>query len=202
MEETDRTERRDGEGCSDHPSEILVSCTWCEKLHRTGHPLDFDPICATCAARDSIMRALGMHGPLQLSNQAIDEALTRTAPGNYALGYMDGETFVVLCVGRSDSDLRGRLHEWVGAASHYDRHAPAYKAPWSSRRRAVRPMGEPVPSRVGNCVASSYTSFAYSYASCADTAFDKECRNYQRFGGNRKLDNETPPARDAFRANA
>ncbi len=48
------------------------------------------------------------------STKAIDEVLTRTSPGNNALGYMDDDTFNVFYVGRSDSDVSERLHEWVG----------------------------------------------------------------------------------------
>jgi hypothetical protein len=46
------------------------------------------------------MRSLEMNGSYPLSDDAIDGALTRTSPGNYALGYMDGDTFNVFYVGR------------------------------------------------------------------------------------------------------
>jgi hypothetical protein len=42
-------------------------------------------------------------------------------------------------------------------------------------------------------VESSYTRFAYSYASSAEAAFEKECRNYDDFGGSAGLDNEAHP---------
>jgi hypothetical protein len=38
-------------------------------------------------------------------------------------------------------------------------------------------------------------SIAYSYAPSAEEAFAKECRNYDDFGGSRRLDNAGPPAR-------
>ncbi len=28
---------------------LLVSCTWCERLHAAEDPLEFNPICSTCA---------------------------------------------------------------------------------------------------------------------------------------------------------
>jgi len=116
-------------------------------------------------------------------------------PGNYALGYMEDGTFVVFYVGRSDSDVRHRLHDWVGAPSRYDRYAPASKAAWTSRYSALMPLGAPALGRVGVDVDSSYTRFAYSYAPSAEAAFEKECRNYDDFGGCDELDNEAHPVR-------
>jgi hypothetical protein len=182
---------------SERPSAIvrkaspLVSCFWCERLHPGEHPLS---VCPACAARYSTLRSLEMNGSYPLSNEAIDEMLTRTSPGNYALGYMDETTFVVFYVGRSDSDLRERLHDWVGAPSRYDRYAPASKAAWASRRSGPMPLGAPALGRVGVGVDSSYTRFAYSYAPSAEAAFEKECRNYDDFGGSGELDNEAYPA--------
>ena len=41
----------------------------------------------------------------------------------------------------------------------------------------------------------STTRFAYSYAPSAAAAFEKECRNYDAFGGSKWLDNGAPPVR-------
>jgi hypothetical protein len=144
------------------------------------------------------MRSLEMSGSYPLNDEAIDAALTRTSPGNYALGYMDGDTFCVFYVGRSDSDVRKRLHEWVGTPSRYDRYAPASKAAWASRGSDLMPPGLSAPALgpVGNA-DSSYTRFAYGYAASAEAAFEKECRNYDDFGGSGDLDNEAPPSREA-----
>src|SRR5688572_12907519 len=73
---------------------------------------------------------LQMSGSYPLTDRSIDEQIMRTSPGNYALGYLEGDTFSVFYVGRSDSDLRAKLHTWVGAASEFDRHAFAGKASW------------------------------------------------------------------------
>lgn len=168
----------------------LVSCFWCERLHPGEHPLS---VCLTCAARYSTMRSLEMSGSYPLSDEAIDEVLTRMSPGNYALGYMDGDTFNVFYVGRSDSDVRQRLHEWVGMPSRYASHASLAKAPWGVRHRKQFPVEVPALGRVGNA-ESSYTRFAYSYARSAEEAYAKEWRNYDTFGGSQGLDNETRPA--------
>jgi hypothetical protein len=137
-----------------------------------------------------------MSGSYQLSDHAIDEALTRTSPGNYALGYLDGDTFDVFYVGRSDSDVRRRLHEWVDMPSRYTSYASPAKAPWGVHRRGQCPVDAPALRRVGSA-ESSYTRFAYSYARSADEAYAKEWRNYDAFGGSRSLDNETQPASTA-----
>ncbi len=196
-------ERSEGRDFTDGPSDLvheallLVTCIYCGKLHRAKNPLEFNPVCSSCAARNSIMRSLKTNGSYPLSNEAIDEVLTRTSPGNYALGYMDDTTFVVFFVGRSDSDVKRRLQDWVGAPSRYDRYAPASKAAWACRRSGRMPLNAPALGRVGFDVDSSYTHFAYSYAPSAKAAFEKECRNYADFGGSNELDNEAYPVRMA-----
>ena len=167
----------------------LQSCFWCERLHPGAHPLS---VCPLCTAGFSTMRWLEMSGSYPLSDEAIDEALTRTSPGNYALGYLDGETFSVFYVGRSDSDLRRRLHEWVGMPSGHETHASAAKAAWAVHRRGPLPVDVPMLGRVGRA-ETSYTRFAYSYARSAEDAYAKEWRNYDTFGGSRELDNEAQP---------
>jgi len=146
------------------------------------------------------MRSLEMNGSYPLSDKAIDEALTRTSPGNYALGYMDGDTFNVFYVGRSDSDVRQRLHEWVGMPSQYENYASPAKASWGVHRRGQLPVDAPALGRVGNA-ESSYTRFAYSYARSAEEAYAKEWRNYDTFGGSHGLDNESRPVSAAATGN-
>ena len=174
----------------DRASEIVrASCFWCERLHQAEHPLS---VCPTCAASHP-MRLLEMSGPYSLSDDAIDENLTRASPGNYALGYMDGTTFMVFYVGRSDSDVKQRLHDWVGAPSRYARYAPSTWRVYASRWDGPLPRGAPALDHMGMGVDSSYTGFAYSYAASADAAFEKECRNYHDFGESGGLDNEAHP---------
>ena len=153
-------------------------------------------VCPHGVARKPILRLLEMSGSFPLSDEAIDEVLTQTSPGNYALGYMDGDAFQVFYVGRSDSDVRQRLHEWVGRPSSSKSYAPAAMAPWGVHHRGPLPVDAPALARVASA-ESSYTRFAYSYASSAETAFEKECRNYDDLGGSRQLDNEASPSREA-----
>jgi hypothetical protein len=174
--------------------DLLASCFWCGCVHPAPHPLS---VCATCIgtyrARRFPLGPLEMSGSFPLDDAMIDEEVSRTSPGNYALGYMDAGTFVVFYVGRSDSDVKRRLHEWVGAPSRYARYAPATRAPWAAQRRGPFPVDAPAQGRVGTGVDSSYTRFAYSYATSAEAAFQKECRNYDEFGGSDGLDNPARP---------
>jgi len=139
------------------------------------------------------MGPLAMSGSFPLDDEVIDDEVSRTSPGNYALGYMDGDTFLVFYVGRSDADVRRRLHEWVGAPSRYARYAPDAKAAWGAHRRGSLPLDAPAQARVGARVESGYTRFAYSYAPTAEAAFEKECQNYDDFGGSVALDNTARP---------
>jgi len=122
---------------ADRPSQMpheasLQACFWCQTPHPAKHPLSVCPGCVTAARAGGFpMGSLEMSGSYPLTSKAIDERLTHKSAGNYALGYMDGDTFMVFYVGRSDSDLRHRLHEWVGAPSHevdssYTRFAYSY----------------------------------------------------------------------------
>jgi len=49
-----------------------------------------------------------MEGPHVFSSSEIDKVVTKTSPGNYALGYSN-DTFIVQYVGRSDSDVNQEL---------------------------------------------------------------------------------------------
>lgn len=146
----------------------------------------------TAGPSDEVLRSLEMTGSFPLSDQAIDDAVAQRSPGNYALGYMDDDLFRVFFVGRSDSDVRERLHEWVGMPSRCERYASQAKASWGARRRESFPVSAPAFGAVTSA-ETSYTRFAYSYAPSAEAAFERECRNYDDFGGSGELDNEVPP---------
>ena len=65
------------------------------------------------------MASTGLKGPFPLTEEGIDDEVTRTSPGAYALGYLDdSNTFIVCYVGRSDDDLNGRLKNWVGKKNY------------------------------------------------------------------------------------
>jgi hypothetical protein len=170
--------------------ELLVTCAACRRLHVPVDPLAFEPVCALCSGVHPF-RALDMNGSFPLTHDTIDEVLSRRAPGNYALGYQDGATFLVFYVGRSESDVRARLHEWVDAPSASGRAAPQACSPWFAQRAG---SFRTAALALAPGVSSGYTRFAYSYASSGDAAFQKECRNYEDFGGARELDNAAHPA--------
>ena len=56
------------------------------------------------------MPSLRMEGPYAFTRAKIDDVVTKTSSGNYALGYVrDDRTFIVQYVGRSDTDLNREL---------------------------------------------------------------------------------------------
>jgi hypothetical protein len=59
----------------------------------------------------------GLFGPHPLSAAVLELNVKGSGPGAYALGRTstDSTTFIISYVGRSDSDLRGRLGAWVGS---------------------------------------------------------------------------------------
>jgi hypothetical protein len=63
------------------------------------------------------MASLKMRGPYELADETIEDKVTETSPGNYAIG-KEGENgaFVVGYVGRSDSDIKRRLKAWSAQA--------------------------------------------------------------------------------------
>jgi hypothetical protein len=81
----------------------------------------------------------------------------------------------------------------VHAPSRDERYAPSSRAPWAARRQRGSPLDGPASGHVGADVDSSYTRFAFSYASSAEAAFEKECRNYEDFGSCGTLDNAARP---------
>lgn len=60
------------------------------------------------------MASLDMQGSYPLNNTEIDRVITRTSPGNYALGYSKDGSFYVQYVGRADSDVNARLKQHIG----------------------------------------------------------------------------------------
>lgn len=60
------------------------------------------------------MASSGLRGPFRLDSSAISGEITRTSAGAYALGRMDGNTFLISYVGRADSDVAKRLSQHVG----------------------------------------------------------------------------------------
>ncbi|WP_198390307.1 hypothetical protein [Burkholderia ubonensis] len=77
-----------------------------------------------------VMASLEMQGPYDLSKEEIDKQITKTSAGNYALGSITGGKFIVMYVGRSDSDLNSRLKQ------HVDKH-PKFKYSYASSPKAA-----------------------------------------------------------------
>ena len=73
------------------------------------------------------MTSLNMNGPYELTSKKIDEVVTKTSAGNYALGYFSDSTFYVRYVGRSDNDVNSRLQAWVGKSDRYKHFKYSYE---------------------------------------------------------------------------
>jgi hypothetical protein len=66
------------------------------------------------------MATTGLSGPWPLTDDKIDALLKHASPGAYALGRADKDnTLYVEYVGRSDNDLKKRLHDHVGKYSAF-----------------------------------------------------------------------------------
>jgi hypothetical protein len=129
-----------------------------------------------------------------LTEEGIARNVTLTAPGSYALGYVDGGTFIAFYVGRSGSDVSGRLRSWIGVDCGSHLHGPSAKAAYGTRRRNHLPLPCPALGTVG-VVDGAYTHFEFIYASCAQGAFEGECRAFHDFGGTYgSLENGRHPA--------
>ena len=90
------------------------------------------------------MANLDMQGPYPLNRERINEVVTRTSPGNYALGRSDDDTFYVKYVGRADSDVKARLKEHLSDGySHFKfSYATSPKAAFEKECRNYHDFGE------------------------------------------------------------
>jgi hypothetical protein len=62
----------------------------------------------------------GLHGPLALASDEIEEELVDNCPGAYALGFIDRfGRFSITYVGSAGEDLKSRLKAHIGTASQF-----------------------------------------------------------------------------------
>ncbi|APW65372.1 MULTISPECIES: hypothetical protein [Arcobacteraceae] len=60
-------------------------------------------------------RSIGMKSSHALTNQSVDDEITKISAGNFALGYESKSgLFVVQNFGRSDTDLNQEVKNWIG----------------------------------------------------------------------------------------
>ena len=90
------------------------------------------------------MATLNMNGPYELTTEKIDEVITRTSAGNYALGYVEDKKFKVRYVGRADSDLNDRLKDHIdeGYESFKYSYATSPKAAFEKECENYHDFGE------------------------------------------------------------
>ena len=59
------------------------------------------------------MASLGMGKSYDFDRDTINSVITRKCCGNYALGYLNDNTFIVEYVGRADSDVKARVLQHI-----------------------------------------------------------------------------------------
>jgi hypothetical protein len=67
-----------------------------------------------CLKGEQQMSSPDLSNLYQLTNQKIENQVTETSAGVYALDASSSANFVYSYVGRSDTDVAGRLKKWVG----------------------------------------------------------------------------------------
>lgn len=89
------------------------------------------------------MATLDMNGPYDLTTEKIDEKITKTSAGNYALGHLNDDTFIVKYVGRADDDVNSRLKKWVGKYKKFKfSYATSPKAAFEKECKNYHDFGE------------------------------------------------------------
>lgn len=79
------------------------------------------------------MATLNMNGSYKLDSSTIEEKVTKTSAGNYALGKKDSDNiFIVGYVGRSDTDVGKRLKSWIKNTTR-----PLFKFSYASSPKAA-----------------------------------------------------------------
>ncbi|MCH7693312.1 MAG: hypothetical protein IID50_07710 [Proteobacteria bacterium] len=65
------------------------------------------------------MATSGLRGPFPLTKDGIDNNVTGTSAGAYALGATKDNTFYISYVGRSDADVADRLKDHISAYKQF-----------------------------------------------------------------------------------
>lgn len=65
------------------------------------------------------MSKSGLFGSYPLTSEKIDEVVVGVGAGAYALGYTENEIFNIQRIGRSDTNLNSRLHDYIGSHKRF-----------------------------------------------------------------------------------
>ena len=65
------------------------------------------------------MATSGLYGSFPLTQDGINQNVTATSPGAYALGRTRDGKFRIGRIGRSDSDVNDRLHDYIDQYSEF-----------------------------------------------------------------------------------
>jgi len=90
-----------------------------------------------------LVKTLNMIGPIQLTDEKIDQFICGRSPGNYALGIVKGHAFIVKYIGRSDVDINGALKSWIGHYSYFKwSYASSEKSAYDKECQNFHDFGE------------------------------------------------------------
>ncbi len=89
------------------------------------------------------MAVPSLFGMFALTDEVIDAQVTKISPGVYVLDATSSGPWTDSYVGRSDTDLNGRLHDWVGKYKYFKAaYLPSAKAAFEAEcelYHALRP---------------------------------------------------------------
>jgi hypothetical protein len=89
------------------------------------------------------MKVTRIRRSYDLTNEEIDKQVTETSAGNYHLGHIEDGRFRVRYVGRSDTDLNGRLKKWVAKYERFRfQYASSPKAAFGQECQDFHSLGE------------------------------------------------------------
>jgi hypothetical protein len=112
------------EACRNKASGLTTPASFCNhSLYESSPQFKLDA---------SIVQSIAINGPHRLTPQKIDEVVTKTSPGNFALGRVEDNGFCVLYIGRDDHDVAKRLRSFAGWHPRYREfvfgYAPSVRA--------------------------------------------------------------------------
>ncbi len=90
------------------------------------------------------MARSGLRGPFPLTDHGINDNVTKTSPGAFALGKTRYAAYDIARVGRSDDDVNRRLHDYIWANEQFKyEYYPSPKAAFEKECRLYHDFKPP-----------------------------------------------------------
>ena len=94
-------------------SRVRCVSTWNLNSYLSAFRLYYKPGSISQKVLGYKMATTGLSGPYNLTTDGVSAAVRQKSPGAYALGATKDDSFAVHYVGRSDTDVAGRLQQHV-----------------------------------------------------------------------------------------